>query len=391
MKYKDLQKIIVMVLAIMFFVNTAEANLMNPGMCENGVCPSPAQNANPRPNPAVARIVVTHDNSKSYGTGTLVADETSRYFILTCAHLFENNRPRKIDVIFPDQSVYSVRILAIDRVWDLAILQNESFLSAEETWDETPETPFFSEHTPLNTPAIFQNLSGEFPRNVAIPLGKTTPRVGDILYYAGYGSMGQYLVKKGRMEGFVAVQNGTSAETLVITGNARQGDSGGPIVNERGELVGVLWGTDGRTICGTYNGRIHQFIQTAASENRFLAPFRGKENAAPPTPEPPKNDPWYPGKNILDSAGQKAADAAKGMIGESIGGVKEQINETIGNIENKIDEKLGGLQNSLDTAIQKIVNALINTIYATFLSITGYYFLPALLRKFKNKLTENKE
>ena len=353
--------------------------MINSGMCENGVCPTPPQSMNSRPNPAVARIVVTSDTTRSYGSGTLVVDDAGRYFILTCAHLFENDRSRKITATFPDRSVYDVRVIAIDRVWDLAILEYSG---------QTPDARFqtsdsrISGYFPLDT-GIW-NLES---RPAAIPLGSTTPRVGDVLYYAGYGSTGQYLVQKGRMEGYVAVRNGGTAETLVITGSARQGDSGGPIVNERGELVGVLWGTDGRTICGTYNGRILQFIQTAASENRFLAPFRGKENAAP-TPEPPKNDPWYPGKNILDNAGQKAADAAKGVIGESIGGVKEQINETIGNIENKIDEKLGGLQNSLDAAIQKIVNAVINAIYAALLGVGSYYFLPALVRKFKNKIKE---
>jgi hypothetical protein len=376
MKIRDLQKIIIVIISLAFLTNAAAADMVNSGMCENGVCPIPSQNTNSRPNPAVARIVVTGDTTRSYGSGTLVVDDAGRYFILTCSHLFENDRSRKITATFPDRSVYDVRVIAIDRTWDLAILSWECGEWSVESEVVSLYTPLSTLHTPL-----FAN---------AIPLGSTTPRVGDVLYYAGYGSTGQYLVQKGRMEGYVAVRNGGTAETLVITGSARQGDSGGPIVNERGELVGVLWGTDGRTICGTYNGRILQFIQNAASENRFLAPFRGNENAAP-TPEPPKNDPWYPGKNILDSAGQKAADAAKGMIGESIGGVKEQINETIGNIENKIDEKLGGLKNSLDAAIQKIVSACVNAIYIALSGIGGYYFLPALLRKFKNKLIEKKD
>lgn len=437
----------------------AEADLMNSGMeltqCENGVCPAPAKNTAPRPNPAVARIIVTGDNSKSYGTGTLVTNDANHCFILTCAHLFENDRPRNIAVVFPDRSVYDVRILAIDRVWDLAILQNEAFLSAagEELSVAGCQLSEILEsgYRPLNTDNRKLTTGNS---TAAIPLAKTTPRVGDVLYYAGYGSDGRYVVKKGRLEGFCTVREGTAAETLVIAGNARQGDSGGPIVNEKGELVGVLWGTDGRTVCGTYNGRIQQFVRAAVNENRFPAPAtpqpaeetltaaifgvrrQADENsqrieaiekylAGNPTPyvapAPAKSPAWQPFQGIRDAAGQKAAEAAREKIGESVGDVKNQIDATIGGIKKDIDAQIGdlkkslaeeapqiitalgakldavsiGLQNSVDAAIQKIVNALINIIYAVFISAVGggltCYFLPSLWKKWKNKHTEKKD
>ena len=48
-----------------------------------------------------------------------------------------------------------------------------------------------------------------------------------------------------------------------LSGPARQGDSGGPIFNERGRVVGILWGTDGKTVIGVQAGRLHVALQEA--------------------------------------------------------------------------------------------------------------------------------
>jgi len=314
---------IVAVFVLLQWCATATAyETINSAVCENGVCYPPQQNMNQRPNPAVVRIAVQHENTQSYGSGTFVRDDVNHYFILTCAHLFEKTGVQKITVLFPDHSVYEVRLLAIDRTWDLAILWHEVFLQSDKT-------------------------------QTAIPLGKTPPKQGDVLYYAGYGSTGQYLVKSGRVEGYCTVQNGTSSETLVITGSARQGDSGGPIVNTNGELVGVLWGTDGRTICGTYCGRIERFLQ-------FFQPF----------------------KNIKEYAGEKAAEAAKEQITESVSDVKNQID----GIENKIESKIDDVKQAIiDEAkpvidgVQKVVNAVLIMIYVIIAAICFVVFTKIIL------------
>jgi hypothetical protein len=49
-------------------------------------------------------------------------------------------------------------------------------------------------------------------------------------------------------------------ETVEVSVSARQGDSGGPILNARGELAGVLWGAGGGRTEGSYCGRVRQFL-----------------------------------------------------------------------------------------------------------------------------------
>ena len=46
---------------------------------------------------------------------------------------------------------------------------------------------------------------------------------------------------------------------------AREGDSGGPIFNERGELAGVLFGSGGGATAGSYAGRVREFLKSAWS------------------------------------------------------------------------------------------------------------------------------
>ena len=45
---------------------------------------------------------------------------------------------------------------------------------------------------------------------------------------------------------------------------ARQGDSGGPIFNERGELAGVLFGAGQGTTLGSFGGRVESFLASIA-------------------------------------------------------------------------------------------------------------------------------
>lgn len=191
----------------------------------------------------MVRVVVENEQTRSYGSGTWVCDEADRRFILTCAHLFDKGNPVRVSVYFPDSFSFDVQLLAIDRIWDLAILNPER---------------------PQDRPAV--------------SVAENYARPGDPICFGGYGKTGQYRQVCGRVVGYCQVSGTETKETMLVTGEARQGDSGGPMFDQNGRLAGVLWGTDGQNVCGTYQGRIRRFM-----ESSFPPPFwPGKQNSGDP-------------------------------------------------------------------------------------------------------------
>jgi len=195
-----------------------------------------------QPHPAVARIVVTSGATRSYGTGTLIACDSAHAWILTCAHLF-SSRTESIAVRFPDGRQLAGQLAGIDRTWDLALVR-------------LPPV----ELTP-------------------VPVAEKPPQAGQRLTLCGYGPDGLYRCSQGPLRGYVAIRSGGTFETLSIATTVRQGDSGGPVFDPSGALVGVIWGCDGQTVVATFCGRIRQFL-------RDFLPFRQDPPTASPLPQP---------------------------------------------------------------------------------------------------------
>ncbi len=208
----------------LIFVPAAEGNVADTN-CADGSCPIAAAG-----NGAVARVVNETARGRNLGSGTLVeldaggGGKPAFGFVLTCGHLFDEGAGEgpagRITVSFPDGSNYAARLLGVDRQWDLAVLKIAR------------------------------------PRAVAVTIATVAPRPGQWLSSCGYGRDGRYWCNRGQARGYVRAEGTSSFETLELSGMARQGDSGGPVFNRRGELVAVLWGTNGRIVGGTYCGRI---------------------------------------------------------------------------------------------------------------------------------------
>lgn len=236
------------------------------GQCENGVCPPQQQwqapriqNQQPilrpstRPIPAVCRIIVHRNGHRVYGTGVLIWRGSKKAVVLTVQHLFRpdcNHQecrpvPRRdcrrraqydrAEVIFPNGEKREVEEIILEDGPDLGAL-------TIPTVDIVP---------------------------MAICLDKPTGNeVGGLLYQCGYGEQGDFQLRQGKLLGF-----GTNTEgrrwDVVISGAARSGDSGAPFFNTKGEIVGILWGTDGESARGAYNARICQFV----SDNKLTLPW----------------------------------------------------------------------------------------------------------------------
>ncbi|MCS7237118.1 MAG: serine protease [Thermoguttaceae bacterium] len=178
-----------------------------------------------KPHPAVARIIAAEGAALSCGSGTLIAQTEQYGLVLTNWHVVREARGT-IAVVFPDGMRVPAVVVAGDAVWDLALLMIP----------------------PVAIPPI--------------PLADAVAQPGEYLVIAGYGR-GNYRAAAGRCVQYVAPGIGYPAEMLEVSVGARQGDSGGPILNAQGQLAGVLFGTTGGRTIGSHAGRIRQFLLRA--------------------------------------------------------------------------------------------------------------------------------
>jgi len=100
------------------------------------------------------------------------------------------------------------------------------------------------------------------PKADPIAIAAVAPRLGDMLTIAGYGQ-GRFRAANGRCTQYVAPAMNLPYEMVEVAVTARQGDSGGPILNERGELAGVLFGSSAAPTTGSYCGRVREFLAAA--------------------------------------------------------------------------------------------------------------------------------
>jgi hypothetical protein len=197
---------------------------------------------------SIARIENAVGAGRTFGSGTLVDVSGEQALVVTCAHLFREGTGT-IVVTFPGGAGFGGRVAKVDAAADLAAVL-------------------------IAAPAIE-------PVEVAVQY----PRSGDPLVSCGYGGDGRLWCNRGEALGYVTTLGSHGCETLELSGSARQGDSGGPVLDQQGHLAAVLFGTNGRVVDATYCGRVREFLRGLSP--RFAAPAR------PETPAP-NNPPAQP-------------------------------------------------------------------------------------------------
>lgn len=212
------------------------------------------------PHPAVCRVAVEERDGMAFGSGTLIDCREQYGLVVTNWHVVHEARG-KIEVRFPDGFKSEGRPLKLDETWDLAALV---------IW------------RPPTEPA---------------PLAMTPPQPGDRLTICGYGQ-GEYLQQTGRCTDYYSPEVGEPQEIVELNVQARQGDSGGPIFNDRGELAGVLFGAARGTTLGSFGGRVQTFLATLAPDIGSKQPPTQLVQSPPPlpqvvaTPKPSAVDPF---------------------------------------------------------------------------------------------------
>ncbi|MGL4511700.1 MAG: trypsin-like peptidase domain-containing protein [Lacipirellulaceae bacterium] len=188
------------------------------------------------PHPAVCRVIVTERDGTAFGSGTLVDARDQYGLVVTNWHVVRD-ATGPIHVVFPDGFRSEGRPLKVDEHWDLAALL---------VW------------RPATEPA---------------PIAPAAPQPGEPLVICGYGQ-GDYRAAAGRCTQYFAPEEGMPHELVELSVEARQGDSGGPIFNSRGQVAGVLFGAGRGTTLGSFGGRVQSFLAT-------LAPDIGRSGPAP--------------------------------------------------------------------------------------------------------------
>lgn len=180
------------------------------------------------PHPAVVRIIAPENGGTSMGSGVLVDINASQGLVLTNWHVIRGASAAVL-VQFPDGFQSAGTVIRHDEPWDLAAV------------------------------AIWR------PRVVPIPIAPTPPAIGEPLSIAGYGK-GPFRSEAGPCTQYLAPGTGYPLEFVELQATARRGDSGGPILNARGELAGILFGqAQGRTI-GACSTRVRTFLAGVGSQ-----------------------------------------------------------------------------------------------------------------------------
>ncbi len=225
------------------------------------------------PPPAVVRVMVVAGPVRSFGSGTVVHGEPAGCAVLTCAHLFRDGAQQVW--VLAGTKQWKARLLAANPTWDLAVLEVPGWLDPSDSPRAGPDL-HARRRCPVEPAAI-----------AAAP-----PAPGQWVQSCGFGSDGRYRCSRGQVLGYARTGNTQGYETLALSGAARLGDSGGPVFDAQGQLVAVVWGTDGRTVVGTYCGRIRA----------FLAEVFGRRRPALPTPATPLPGVGSPGEQQGDGA-----------------------------------------------------------------------------------------
>jgi len=168
--------------------------------------------------------VVIVQVGNSTGSGAYLGDR----LVLSCAHLFsEAGENRQALVCFQDGEQHCGVSKSIDFHWDQSLIE-----------------------------------LGTVPSATGVCLARENPRPGERVIALGYAFGREVQQITGNVLKYLSPQPTDQRDWFAFSGVSIEGCSGGPIFNERGELIGNLWGSrsDDATTVGVLCGRTQRFL-----------------------------------------------------------------------------------------------------------------------------------
>lgn len=158
----------------------------------------------------VVKVAVHHGNSSDVGSGCLIRGD----LILTCWHVVRDFRAGdKVSVEFETGLVRLGTIEKTDKRWDLAVIKIDTVL---------------------------------YP--VVRPAAKGVQK-GQTVNICGFPHGNEYDEVRGRVHNFRSPDRQSPQHLFTVNKKAISGMSGGPVFNDGGELVGVLFGSQQYANC----------------------------------------------------------------------------------------------------------------------------------------------
>ena len=166
------------------------------------------------------QAVVRVEAGNSRGSGVYLG----KNLVLTASHIYDGETTAT-RVIFNDGKSHDGVARTIDTVWDQAVV-------------ELTTVP--------NVQPVF--------------VATANPNIGDPVYAAGFGPDGQLRVFPGVVRAYASPSPNVTSDWFSLTAGVRQGDSGGPVFNAQGELIGNLWGSSNGQTTALMAGRTKRFL-----------------------------------------------------------------------------------------------------------------------------------
>lgn len=189
---------------------------------------------------SIARFrVQLGEHKAALGSGVLVR-WGDKIVVITARHVVVG--AKNITVTLTNGETYKGKVLAISS-WDCAVVQ------------------------------LDREVVGVEPAELATQAEADAIQEGT-LDSCGYGAEGEFAVNSGRFLGYreSPFAEADVSDWIVVSGPARQGDSGGPIFNSNGHVMGILWGTDGQITIGVHVGRLGIVLNEAFKNPSDVVP-----------------------------------------------------------------------------------------------------------------------